>query len=53
MREIRPSGSEGGVALTTSSLPLSTHRQNFLSDPSPPCQTDFPDEQTLLYHDGD
>jgi hypothetical protein len=23
MREIRPSGSEGGVALTTSSLPLS------------------------------
>ena len=26
MREIRPSGSEGGVALTTSSLPLSTRR---------------------------
>jgi len=28
MREIRPSGSEGGVALTTLSLPLSADRES-------------------------
>jgi hypothetical protein len=28
MREIRPSGSEGGVAIDPPSLPLSTHTNN-------------------------
>ncbi len=39
MREIRPSGSEGGVALTTPSLPLSFLKPAFSFDRREACGT--------------
>src|SRR5512140_1105065 len=46
MREIRPSGSEGGVALTTPSLPLSQRSAPFAGPHQPP--TDAPRQRIFV-----